>query len=132
MTADWIADYRASVSWGDQIHADRVPSTGEQCCWFPYNGGRHYTTPGWLGAGLAESLARAIRCRAATGTKTTLLFLDQHATDYQVEEALWVSSRAGVGCGFLEAQPMVLYSGLLLRLSEGCLLEEALHRLKSA
>ena len=131
MGADWIADYRASVSRGDQIHADRVPSTGERCCWFPYNGGRHYTSPGWLGAGLAESLARAIRCRAATGAETSVLFLDQQATDYQVEEALWESTRAGVDCEFREVQPQELYYELLERLSEGGVSEEALRRLQS-
>jgi hypothetical protein len=130
--ADWIDDYRETVSWGDQIHADHVPPDGELCCWFPYSGGRHYTTPGWLGSGLAESLARALRCLAATGTEVSVLFLDRQASAYEVEEALWVLSDAGIGCGFLEPQPKVMHYGLLERVSEGCLIKDMLQRLKSS
>jgi hypothetical protein len=119
----WVDRYRESVSWGDQIHADLVPLTGEQCCWFTHSGGRQYMTPGFLGPQLAESLARAQRCRIATGTPTAVLFLDEEATSYQVEEAAYTLCQAGLGCGFLEPQPQVKYLMHLERASEGTLVD---------
>ena len=60
-----------------------------------------------------------------------MLFLDEEATAYQVEEACHVLAAAGLGCGFLEPQPAVLHHGLLLRASEGTLLDSMVQKLEN-
>lgn len=118
----WIERYRASVSWGESIHATLLPS-GAACCWVEVKGQRHYKVAGLLtdlpGAiALGQQALAVADCRGAA-----VLFLDGTATERLVEEACHVLAEHGIGCGFLEPQPCVLHLGLLTRASEGTLLE---------
>jgi hypothetical protein len=132
--ADWIDRYRASVSWGDQIHADLLWPSNTVCCWVPatIEGQRHYRIPGCL-ANIPAAIATAQQALQAPGCRSaTVLFLDEEATPYQVEEACNLTAAAGIGCGFLEPQPEVLHLGLLTRASEGTLLEGMVQKLEES
>ena len=121
----WVDRYRASVSWGDQIHPDLLTPGNTVCCWVPstIEGERHYRVPGWLNA-IPAAIATAQQALEAPGCRSAaVLFLDTEATAYQVEEACHALAAAGLGCGFLEPKPAVLHHGLLLRASEDTILE---------
>ena len=123
ITTPWIDRYRASVSWGDRIHAATLPS-GAPCCWVDMQGPRHYWVAGQL-EDLPGAIALAQQALAAPDCgRSTVVFLDAKATDFQVEEASHVLAGHGIGCRFLEPQPDVLHLALLARASEGTLLEK--------
>ena len=119
---DWIDRFRASVNWGDEIHAGTLPD-GCSYCWVKLGDGCHAWVPGTL-KDLPGAIALAHQAmRMSARRSVTAMLLDQQATDYQVEEACHLLARAGVGCDFLDVQPRVLRDGLLLRMSEGTLLD---------
>jgi hypothetical protein len=119
---DWIERFRASVGWGDEITEGILPD-GTPCCWVLMDDGMHAWVSGTLqDLAAAITLAQqALGCLNCSGV--TVLLLDQHASDYQVEEACHLLAKAGAGCDFLAAQPRVLRDGLLLRMSEGTILD---------
>lgn len=118
----WIDRYRGSVSWGDQIHAETLPD-GSPCCWTEIKGGRFYTVPGFLGD-LHGAIDRAQQTQHMPDCNLAVVqFLDEDATDFQVEEACHVLAAAGLGCGFLEPRPRVRHHLLLERASEGTIFD---------
>jgi hypothetical protein len=120
--ADWIEHFRASVGWGDQLTLSSLPD-GTACCSLPMDGGLRFWVPGSLGdiAGALRLARQALQASGCNGV--TVLFLDQQATAAQVEQALHLVAQAGAGCDFLEPAPRVLRDGLLLRMSEGTILD---------
>lgn len=120
--ADWIEHFRASVGWGDQLTLSLLPD-GTDCCSLPMDGGLHFWVPGSLGdiAGALRLAQQALQASGCNGV--TVLFLDRQATAAQVEEALHLVAQAGAACDFLEPAPRVLRDGLLLRMSEGTILD---------
>jgi len=121
MTA-WIERFRTSVSWGGDLTAEVLPD-GTSCCFISLEDGLHFWVPGLL-SNIPAAIAKAQDAAQAFGCKTiTVLFLDQQASDYQVEQACHLLAQAGANCDFLEAQPRVLRDGLLLRMSEGTILD---------
>jgi hypothetical protein len=120
--ADWIEHFRTSVGWGDQLTASLLPN-GNACCSLPTAGGLHFWVPGSLDD-IASATRLAQQAFQASGCNgVTVLFLDQRATAAQVEEALHLVAQAGAACDFLEPVPRVLRDGLLLRMSEGTILD---------
>lgn len=122
---DWIDRFRESVGWGDEIHASRL-SDGAKYCWILVEQGWHAWVPGLLEdlPGAITLAQRVMRCPGCY--RAAVVFLDKEATEYQVEEACHRLAAADVGCSFLEAGPQVLRDGLLLRMSEGTVLDRAL------
>ena len=121
----WIQRFRNSVSWGGDITAALLPD-GTPCCFMTLDDGQdgqHVWVSGFLGD-IPAAIAKAQQAAQASDCKTvTVLFLDQQATAAQVEEALHLVAYGGAGCDFLEVQPRVLCDGLLLRMSEGTILD---------
>lgn len=117
----WLQRYRAQFSWGRSIRRAKV--RGIPCCWVHCEGERHYDVPGNL-RDIAKACADAAVVANSTRCSATVLFLDRKATAAQVEEALFTTSRAGLGCGFLRVQPRLLQYRLLNRVSEGNLVQD--------
>ncbi|NCA24302.1 MAG: hypothetical protein EBS91_06810 [Betaproteobacteria bacterium] len=119
---DWIDEFRASVSWGDRLTLGTLPD-GTGYCLMSLPGEQHVWVPGFL-ADLPVAITRARQARQSIdGANVIVMLLDQQASDYQVEEAFHVLAHAGAGCDFLYPQPRVLRDGLLLRMSEGTVLD---------
>jgi hypothetical protein len=121
----WVDRYRSTVSWGDEITADTI--AGVPCCWVEASGQRVYFTAGTV-ADLHGALAQALTVQRNTQSHGQVLFVDEHATAYQVEEAMHAMADAGIGCGFIEAEPSVHQHALLDRCSEGTLLPSLLNQ----
>ena len=129
----WLDKYRDSVSWGDDIRAEKVSTRDGSygpvdCCWF-YIGDRleecRYCVPGDL-SDLNKAITDGLVVKQSTNCPTAILFTNKEATEAQVEEAIHTAGGSGLGCGFLEAKPKWLWYGLLEKYSEDTLLEQAL------
>ncbi|MDA9661487.1 hypothetical protein N9T35_00670 [bacterium] len=136
---NWLANYRDSVSWGDEIRAQKISSRDGSygpvdCCWF-YSGDRlekcHYCVPGDL-KDMNKAITDGLVVKQSTNCSTSILFTNKEATEAQVEEALHTAGNAGLACGFLEAKPTLLWYGLLDKYSEGTLMEQALKVMQEA
>lgn len=117
----WVDRYRADVSWGDQIHSD----DNDRSCWVMVDGQRHHTRSGYFcnrDRACRIALARAHQLQTS---RMTVMWLDEQLTEAQVEELLFLCRDYGLGCGFLEPQPQVHHYGLLVRHSEGTILDRA-------
>ena len=123
--ADWLDAYKASVGWGDEIYPDVLFPSGVECCWHEVDGIRYYDSPGTL-SDITTAIAFGQAVHAAKGQKTCVLFIDEQATEAQVEEAMHRTCDVGLGCGFIHPKPATLQYKLLSKYSEGTLLEAAL------
>lgn len=124
----WLDSYRASVSWGDQIHAATI--AGVECCWHEVKGERVASVPGSLD-NITDAIRRATTVQRAINSACRVLFTDETATEAQVEEAMYETATCGVGCGFIEPLPSVYFYGLLEKFSEGHLIDGIIHDLQS-
>lgn len=120
MDRDWVQAFRDSVSWGDLIHSETINS--QPCCFAPLLSGTHYWCPG-LTSDLSDSVNAGEQVRDRTGCSVTIQFLDQQAEPRAVEAALHATARSGLGCSFLEPQPCIALTSLLMNYSEGSLLD---------
>ena len=123
--ANWAQDYMDSVSWGDEIEQGLLIESGIEYCCVDVDGVDYYDVPGHL-TDITKALADAKAVEDATNGKVAILFLDKEATEDQVEEAMHRACDVGIGCGFLNAKPKLLWYGLLDKYSEGTLMEQAL------
>ena len=125
--SDWIDRFRSSVDWEDQVIAYLLPE-GTPSCLVQLSDGPQVWVHGLLAdlpgaVGRARLARESLDCSNIACRGVTVMFLDEQATAAQVEEACYVLARAGFSCDFLEVQPRVLRDGLLLRMSEGTVLD---------
>lgn len=120
MDGDWVQSFRDSVSWADLIRSEAIQ--GQPCCSARLPGETHYWCPG-LTSDLSDSICAAEQVRALTGGNVTIQFLDQQAEPRAIEAALHAAAQAGLGCSFLEIQPRIALTSLLMNYSEGSLLD---------
>ena len=121
----WVDRYRNSVSWGDSIHSD----DGDRSCWVVVDDVRRYARSGYF-----QNRERACRVALARAhqlqtTHMRVMWLDAQLTAAQVEELIFLCRDYGLGCAFLEPQPDAHYLDLLVRHSEGTILERAAEKL---
>lgn len=120
MDGDWVQAFRDSVSWADLIRSETIQ--GQPCCSAPLQGETHYWCPG-LTNNLSDSVSAGEQVRARTGCKVTIQFLDRQAEPRAVEAALRATAQSGLGCSFLEPQPCIALTSLLMNYSEGSVLD---------
>ena len=123
--ADWQQAYMDSVSWADKIDSGIHAPSGIRYLCFESQGAGIYIVAGDLNV-MHKAILDGLTLKQSTDCcATSVLFTNTEATEAQVEEALHVLAKQGLGCCFLEAKPKLLWYGLLKKYSEGTLLEEA-------
>lgn len=120
MDGDWVQAFRDSVSWADLIRSETI--NGQPCCSAPLQGDTHYWCSGWT-HNLSDSIQAGEQVRDRTGCKVTIQFLDRQAEPRAVEAALHATAHSGLGCSFLEPQPCIALTSLLMNYSEGSVLD---------
>ena len=111
----WINDLKASVSWGDNIHATTIG--GINCCRMgtPNSDSFHYWVAGQL-THRQKAYSDAGKVEGLTGATVSILYTDQQATTAQVKEAMVEAGMFhGFGCCFLSAELRAKKKDLLLK-----------------
>lgn len=117
----WICELKSSVSWGDEILLAQTPEN-QTYAWIRHGNPGHAWWPGWLND-LDNAIKEAQQLQQESGYTVTLQLLDRKATEAEVEAAIWAATEGGIGISFSAPQPQVHLNGLLLRYSEGTLLD---------